>query len=497
MNTYSISDCFAPARQCFNAIVDALAEQTPDLFEHEQSLCDSLIKLGRELLQGKLDLAAAKEKLNPPQVCVGDRHLTFCRDSSRIVISLFGAVRVRRLAFYDRAGTRFEHPLDGKLGLCSDGFSMAARVRVARALLSCSYDEVLDPTFKVLPFTLARRSMQRLVVRTARDFDAFYQRDARPAPNHEGDAAERALLVLSTDGKGVPMRREGLREQARKESEREDNSPHRYALSPGKKQTRKRMAQVCAVYDIAPFPRSPEDILRELRPEDEPLVIERPRPTDKRLWASVRNEASQEIKSMFDEALRRDPQRKQRWVALVDGNEFQLEQVRSNAKRLGADVTIVIDLLHVSSYLWAAASALHGASSVEAELWTDTQVLRLLRGDAGKIATNLSRMIRDKKLRGPKRKAVEAASRYLSNHVPWLKYDEALTDGLPIATGVIEGGCRYLVKDRMERTGSRWSLDGAEAMLRLRSIWVSADWNNYVTFHCHREARRAREPQAA
>ena len=71
-----------------------------------------------------------------------------------------------------------------------------------------------------------------------------------------------------------------------------------------------------------------------------------------------------------------------------------------------------------------------------------------------------------------------------------MRYDEYLALGLPIATGVIEGACRYLVKDRMERTGARWSLKGAEAVLRLRALWASGDFEAYWAFHEKQEYLR-------
>lgn len=63
-----------------------------------------------------------------------------------------------------------------------------------------------------------------------------------------------------------------------------------------------------------------------------------------------------------------------------------------------------------------------------------------------------------------------------------MKYNEYLKNGYPIATGIIEGACRYLVKDRMEITGARWGLKGAEAILKLRAIKISGDFQNIGNF---------------
>lgn len=61
---------------------------------------------------------------------------------------------------------------------------------------------------------------------------------------------------------------------------------------------------------------------------------------------------------------------------------------------------------------------------------------------------------------------------------------------MPIASGVIEGACRSLVKDRMDITGSRWGLDGGEAVLKLRALRASGDLDNYLDFHFRRELQR-------
>ena len=70
------------------------------------------------------------------------------------------------------------------------------------------------------------------------------------------------------------------------------------------------------------------------------------------------------------------------------------------------------------------------------------------------------------------------------------KYDEYLRQGLPIASGCVEGACKNLIKDRMERSGMRWSLEGAEAMIQMRSLYLSGDLDDYWDFHLEQEARR-------
>jgi hypothetical protein len=177
-------------------------------------------------------------------------------------------------------------------------------------------------------------------------------------------------------------------------------------------------------------------------------------------------------------------------VALVDGNRNQLKLVKKTARKLGAKVVVVVDLIHVVEYLWKAAYAFHEDGSQDAESWVQQRLMWLLQGEAAKVLENLKRNARDAELQGTALTSVTTCLRYLRGVRNYIAYDHALAAGLPIATGVIEGACRYLVKDRMERTGARWSLPGAEAVLRLRALRASGDLEDYWDFHLEREHHR-------
>lgn len=160
---------------------------------------------------------------------------------------------------------------------------------------------------------------------------------------------------------------------------------------------------------------------------------------------------------------------------LLDGSVDQLNRVKKAAQSVGATITIVLDIVHVLEYLWHAAYAFHDEGTIAAERWVENRLLKLLTGGTGGVVA--------KSLRA------EAAN-YLVNHTRELHYDRALADGLPIATGVIEGACRYLVQDRLGRTGARWSLRGAEAVLLLRALHASGDFDDYWQFHVAKEYER-------
>lgn len=407
------------------------------------------------------------------------------RDSERHLETVLGRVVVPRLA-YQSPGATDLHPMDAALNLPREMFSHGIRRLVAREAAKSSFDEVVDTVRELTGASIAKRQVEELAVRAAQDFDAFYeQRAAARDPKND-------LLIISTDGKGIVMRHEDLREGTRRAAEKSGRKLET-RLTPGEKSNRKRMAQVATVYSIAPFPRGPADILHSLRAADD-VDTKRPRPTDKRVWASVAKTARAVIREGFDEALRRDPDKTRRWVLLVDGEPKQLRAVKAEARRAGVKVTILADIVHVIEYVWAAARALFGGTCAKAEKWVSDRLLALLTGRSGGDVAKTIRWweARDKKLDSAAHAAIDNACGYLADRTRtrMLRYQDALRDGLPIATGVIEGACRYVVKDRMDRTGARWSLTGAEAVLRLRAIRASKDFDAYWAFHLEQEKVR-------
>jgi hypothetical protein len=406
------------------------------------------------------------------------------RDSERHLETVLGRVPVPRLA-YQSPGCEDLHPMDAALNLPREIFSHGLRRLVAREAARSSFDEVVETVGELTGASIAKRQVEELTVRAAQDFDAFYEQRAQSRDPSED------LLVISTDGKGIVMRHEDLRQETRRAAEKSENKLQT-RLTPGEKSNRKRMAQVATVYSIAPFVRSPADIVHTLRDSDE-LNTKRPRPTDKRVWASVEKAGRAVIREAFEEALRRDPEQKRRWVVLVDGEPKQLRSVKAEAKRLGVKITIIADLIHVIEYIWAAARALFGESNAKAEKWVADRLLALLCGrTGGEVAKSIRWWQARTKLTDSAIAAIDKTCAYIADRTRtrMLRYSEALQDGLPIATGVIEGACRYLVKDRMDRTGARWSLTGAEAVLRLRALRASKDFDAYWLFHLEQDRLR-------
>ncbi|MGV1010275.1 MAG: ISKra4 family transposase [Dermatophilaceae bacterium] len=256
----------------------------------------------------------------------------------------------------------------------------------------------------------------------------------------------------------------------------------------GEKRSRKRLAEVGAVYDLTPAPRSAADIMGG-SVADAPGA---PAPAAKNKWltASVVDDAAQVLAAVFDEAERRDPTHQRRWVALVDGNNHQIDRIKAESAARNIQIPIVIDFVHVLEYLWGAAWSFFAEADPTAETWVRQRAQAILEGKARDVAAGIRRRASTLHLSPAKRKKADEAARYLVNKAEHLDYPTALSCGWPIATGVIEGACRHLVKDRMDITGARWSAEGAEAVLQLRALRANGDFDAYWRYHLSQERER-------
>lgn len=477
---------FREADMNFDDLKSFLLSQEAGSLSHsdlEREIEEKGRELLRTLLQAHLDQRGPGEVTDPVRDAEGTvRSKT--RLHKRTLGSVFGPVEVSRTG-YGGAGLESLHPLDAELNLPAERYSHELRRRCAVEASRGSFDEAVKSVSEHSGTPVPKRQLEELVVRAATDFESYYERQSRSGT----EAPEGSLLVLSFDGKGIAMLPNDLRESTRKAAEKRQHKLEK-RLSKGEKRHAKRMATVAAVYTIAPHVREPEQVARGLAPIHVVEKEKRPKPQDKRVWASLEKTPEEVIGQAFEEAQRRDPSHEKQWVALVDGNKTQLKVLHQKAKKYGVALTVVLDLIHVTEYLWTASTAFHDEESREREDWVSTRLLRILCGQSSTVAGGIRRSATLRELDGKARQAVDSCCGYLLRHASYLRYDQYLTMGLPIATGVIEGTCRHLVKDRMELTGARWSLAGAEAVLRLRALRASGDFEEYWKFHEEQEYER-------
>lgn len=438
---------------------------------------------GREILrllyQGYLDVSAARETAEPVVAADGVAR-TQKRPTQRVMTTVFGDVTVKRLHMTARDVSGGLHPLDVGLNLPPEQQSHHVQRRVGWMAANESFGAVVESLTETCGAEVAKRQVEFLARRAAEDFEAYYE-------NSEPEALSAGqLMVLSFDGKGIIMRPEGLREATRLAAEKKGKNMLDHRTSPGEKRNRKRMAEVAAVYGLDPQPRTADDILAELDGNHKP----RPKPAGKRVWASVVKDTKEVVEAAFYEALGRDEKARHTWVILIDGGPDQLRVIKRQIVASGIKAVLVLDVIHVLEYLWKAAWCLHETGDPAADAWVTERLRRLLEGDVSGVAAGIRRSATKRALEPAARAAMDDCADYLLKHKDMLRYDEYLAKGYPIATGVIEGACRHLVQDRMDVTGARWGLEGAEAVLRLRSLRSSGDFDGYWDFHLAQERQR-------
>lgn len=411
----------------------------------ETQLHGRVIELARLGYQEPLDQRFERERRAPRE---HPRPALPTRPRTRSLETIFGRVTVRRMALQSATASTCEAarralprrsrlrgtehaatmPADARLALPTQLHSAPLREIAVRHVAGHSIDKACEQIDRSTAGHLPHRQLLGLVQCVAQDVEAFYaQRTAGP-----GGAAEGDLQVMSVDAKGVRMRPEGLREPTRKRAEAQN----------------------------------------------------------KRVRASLEQDQKTRIAEMFAEAQVRDPTHARPWVVLVDGCASQLAQVRAKAEELGVLVTVIVDVIHVLHYLWTLGGLLSAANDGARDLWVREHLMRLMTRSADLVISGLRQSATLRGLQGEERKSFDAAVGCLEGTRSCLDYGAYLRLGMPIATGVIEGACRYLVQDRMNLTGARWGLQGGEAVLKVRSVDLSGDWDEFWRFHLQREHER-------
>ena len=480
-------DDFAASRAQLTAMIARLGG--PEMMTCTQEVLeDYLTATGRELqrllMQDQLDARSRLEQRRPAVAGAdGIARVRAEQGHRRLLATTVGRVEVARIA-YRAPGAANLHVADAALALPTRLHSFPLQRAVVH--------EVADGPLRQAREGLARTTGQRLGTRQLREITSEATRDVRdfyagraqePGPAGPGG---RDLLVLSIDATGVNMIPSGLRTPA--PARPAGPQPPSAQLSSRERTGRTRMACVTACYDAAPAPRSAADVLPKDTAERE-ARRKGPRAAGRRIDASLEHSTAAMVTTLFDQAEKRDPTHGRRWMILVDGANHQLECLEREAARRGVDIDIVVDFVHVLEYLWKAAEDLHPAEPARAA-FVQATARDLLERATPRVIADLHAYQRARTEQDRPAPGLERAAAYLKANQPYLNYHIALTLGWPIASGVIEGCCRYLVKDRLDITGARWSLPGGEAVLLLRAVVANGDFEDYWQFHVRREYQR-------
>ena len=290
------------------------------------------------------------------------------------------------------------------------------------------------------------------------------------------------------------MRPDALRPATKKAASKAKKLKTR--LSRGEKRDRKRIAETAVVYDAAPVERTAAAIFFFWRRRGEAAG------TGREEQVADREHRRGRLAGHLGRLRRGGAPRPRSRPALgraLDGANHQIDIIRSEAKRRGIEISVVVDLVHVMEYVWGATWCFFSEGDPAAEAWVAEEGSGRLGGQ-GRHRRRCDPAQGDLPRPQPKKsrkKEADDCARYLKNKAPYLDYPKALANGWPIATGVIEGACCHLVRDRFDITGARWSLEGAEAMLKLRAVRANGDWPSYWRYHLAEEHKRVHESRYA
>jgi hypothetical protein len=470
----------------------SLAMQNAPLEEHALAEGYKAVQL---LTEAHMKVRAAREQRRTDVVDAGGRtRVTVAEGQDHTRMMLFGPVRTSRMAYRRHHGENL-YPQDGDLNWAvAHSYSAGVVKRVASTVALLPYGQTAHQITATLPIKIGKRQVEALSTAAVVDFEAFY------AARRPGACPDDVGLLITADGSALPVRPEALRPATAKAAADRAAAAARsgWPEDPGQlRKSTKRSAELVCVADIPPVPRTAEDILAALFPAGGKPAPQQPGRSrhgpiaeGKTLFASVKHPIAAVVADGFAEAERRDPAHARTWYALVDGNNTQIDAIRACAAQYQVQVPILIDFIHVVQYLWKAASTFFYPNDPAGRDWVKTQAGKILDGKASDVATGIRRRATRFGYTGKERGGADTCATYLDNKRDFLDYPSFLTAGRPIASGLIEGACRWLVKDRMEVTGARWGLDGAEAVLKLRALAGNGDFDDYFTYHLQQEKRR-------
>ena len=468
-----------------------------ELHEVEGGLFRRLQQLGRVLLERFVAESGTGYTAGRPPCTLAGKPLTYKGIETVSYLSIFGEIDLPRAA-YARPEGGYEYPMDGQWNRPGHKYSYLLQKWLQAVAVETDYRTAPEHLNEMFDLALWPDVPQRLGEELGTQAQAYCQQQEPPPADTEG-----SCVGISADGKGVRLLRAD-RESGGTDVE-ESPQPR---LSKGEKRGTKKEAIVTAVFTFDPEPRDPEEVVRALmkRPTAEEREEARQQRQQRRLEgrAPPRSACNKHLRATLEgkeiafghlmkRVRQRDPAGDKPLVALLDGDaaleERLHEQLRVHHLQDRLDA-VILDIIHASEYVWEVGTALYGERNPRRVVWVEEKLRALLEGQVGRVIGGFKQRRTKSDLTPAQDKALHKAITYFDNHRHMMDYATYLAKGYPIGTGLIEGACGYLVKDRMEGSGMRWSRVGAEAMLQQRAVKKNGDWTDFWSFHIDSERDR-------
>lgn len=467
-----------------------------ELHEVEQTLFRQLQLLGRSMLECFVAESGTGYEAGNPPLSEAGVPLEYKGTVDSPYFSIFGEIQIGRAGYAGPSGG-YVYPVDAQLNLPARKYSYLLQKWLQASATDMDFRTTVERFNEIFDFSFFPEVPQRLGESIAAQVTPFYAQVAAPAPETEG-----SHLGLSADGKGVRIIR-----SERIDSKDEATFPQA-RRGKGEKRGTKKEAVVTVDFSFQPQARDPEEIVKALlkqfteeerqraqqeRQKRRQEGLPQPREARNKHVRATFQGKEDAFRYLMERVLKRDPTGQKRLVALLDGDPHLETVLREQLKvyhledRLDA---LILDIIHVSEYVWDVGTALHGERSPQRAQWVEDRLRAILQGKVGRVIGGFKQILTKNQLRKAQQNALQKAITYFENHRHMMDYAVYLTKGYPIATGLVEGTCGSLVKDRMEQSGMRWSLAGAQTILQQRAVTKNGDWETFWPFYIESERDR-------
>ena len=386
------------------------------------------------------------------------------RPIEKSYFSIFGKMKVLRYIYH--IGDESFAPLDIILNLPVRCYSYFLSELVNLLDINVAYLEGAKLLMKFFGLNLSVSAMETISKESSGRYEDYYDlKNTLPKL-----IKQKGYTVVSFDGKGVPM----IKKEAAKIKGRQGK---------GEKKQKKKEALVGTKYTINENIRAADEVATNLVFPDkkEPEQENIPKAQGIRYIASVeqpKKEVMQEIKKEVEgENFATKP-----LICVMDGAKC-LWTIFSDVFKDIKNKVLILDIIHVLEYIWVIAHIKYKESSDECKQYVYEKLLLILKGKIASYIMELQQEMLSGGWRKSHREKFQKVITYFKNHKQYMKYDEYLSQGYPIGSGVVESACSHVVKDRMEISGARWGICGSEAILKLRSVSKSNDWDKYWDFY--------------
>lgn len=488
MNTmYNTEEQFASLDHKFaelkKYVTDAAGQPTA-IHRHEKEIFRHALEMGRLCLEALIQQSGPNhDRENPPKTAEG-RRLPYKGQSTRRYVSIFGEIKIPRARYLMPSG-RYHYPLDIRLQLPASKHSYLLQKWLQAGAVENDYRESAERFHELFDFSFYPNLLCRMTGQVSRTVETFYDHLAAPAAETEGEC-----LAIGLDGKGVRLVKA-------ERAERQTAEEPKARLSKGEKPGTKKEAMVTVDFSFQPAARAPEEIVKALL--NQFTAAERAEAARQRQPRREQNEPeprvalNKHVRAFLDgraaasayligRLKKRDPLGNKPIIVLVDGApglEQAIRRALEKHQRQPRVAAIILDIIHVSEYLWKAANALHGETGAERVLWVKDKLRDILHNKVGRVIGGLKQILTKTKRRAASQRTLQQVVTYFENHRHMMQYQTYLQSGYLISTGLVESACGSLVRDRMEHSGMRWTIRGAKSILALRAVKKNGDWEHF------------------